>query len=194
MSDELSGDLWISGNSPIEASKLHALGAMNFHWNIVAQLLQQILANLRAWLTGKYEPLSLTERQKISKKTAEDLIKAIRKEAKDARLYQTENSNAYIEKVLDATDVCRDNRNGLTHYVVINWYSGDTSDWRLVRDWTSEPLPDDLVKLRKTAEDMQALWNVMQPMLCELSILWGLKQDQLQTTVPTPVRLFPGAT
>ena len=186
----LSDDEWIASNSPIDPDKLHALGVANFHWNIVDQLLQTILGNLEG-APGGFRSLPSKRLKKIQKMTSHDVITAIRDGL--GSKYNTDLSNDYINRVLDAADVCRKNRNSLVHFHVDGFYN-QLQPMGLIKNYffDHDPMPDTIAAIRQVAKDIEAVWKLMTAMLGQLTILWGLKSDRnaFQTEIPKPSDLF----
>lgn len=185
-----SDDPWIASNSPLDPDKLHALGVVNFHWNIVAQLLQTILGNLRGAPNG-FHSLSKTQMRDIQRMRADEVVGSIRAELSNH--YRTDKSDDYINRVLDAAEICRKNRNGLVHFYVDGFYN-KMQPMTIIKNYffDHDRVPDKLGAMRQVSEDTEALWKVMSPMLGDLTILWGLKNDMniFKPKIPIPLDLF----
>lgn len=142
-------DDWIAINSPIAAEKLHALGVVNFHWN-TAEFALRILS-IRFGFGGKgnfvanwasvYNQKDITICNKMRAVVGDN--KRMSKSAKEA-----------VRHALECYDVCRLNRNQLTHFVP-GMLSG-TPFARVDADFEPHPFPDDLKDIRRVAEEIVA--------------------------------------
>ncbi|RYF51892.1 MAG: hypothetical protein EOO38_01990 [Cytophagaceae bacterium] len=190
MTEKLDDDQWIAENSPISAKKLHALGVVNFHWNIVDQLLRVILCNIRGHSSGAYTPATNSQIKKIKELSFAHVVCGIKSEM--FYLKHTENSLQYMRDIISAAEICRRNRNGLVHYFIDGFHNPSRGEMKIVRDFFHRKieLPDSLTNIRQVAKETEALWMVMSEMLGHLTILWSFKIDQLNRTIPTPADLF----
>jgi len=103
-------DAWIEANSPIEANKLHALGVINYHWNRCERALFWVFACIidlppeECWALS-YDLGDLAIYERIS---AFMTLKKVHPENIEA-----------VTHTLKVYDICRQNRNQLTHFHVV---------------------------------------------------------------------------
>ncbi len=105
--ESLSRDHWIILNSEIEPEKLHALGVIIFRWNLSENKLLEIFKQILNCSTGEahilaYElgDIALMNRIKVLART---------------RIKDDPNLIATIQNILSVYEVCRLNRNQLSH-------------------------------------------------------------------------------
>jgi hypothetical protein len=137
-------DQWVIDHSPIEFERLHALGYITFSWNQCEKSLFWLFSTI----------ISLPEEQcwalvhDMGDVSVYPTIAALMKLKK----YHAE-SVAAIDNVLQAYDICRENRNQLTHFEV----SGSADSFALMRKskkrdtMAAANFPADLTDLREVA-------------------------------------------
>lgn len=106
----LPNDAWIKANSEIEPQRLHALGVISFRWNMSEQLLFFLFKELLNLpdrevliLAHRLGPIDLSDRIKVLAST---------------RLKQRPKLIPLIDNALKVYDLCRRNRNVVTHFDV----------------------------------------------------------------------------
>ncbi len=104
----LARDYWIIINSEIEPQKLHALGVITFRWNLCEQKLLALFGSILDCPIEETHVLAL-------ELSGPALIARIRLLA-STRLKGDDQLIASILNALDVFDVCRRNRNQLTHF------------------------------------------------------------------------------
>jgi hypothetical protein len=153
----LSRDAWIMVNSDIDAEKLHALGVITFRWNLSENKLKQLFATLLYFLNSE-ETHAL----------AHGLGNALTTSIKILATHRIENDTplmAALTNALDVYEVCRRNRNQLTHFDLTIASDEEGSGRRLAlarRGKTpqyrrSVPFPDSINDIRRVARDIRRL-------------------------------------
>jgi len=105
-----SDDAWIKANSEIEPQRLHALGVISFRWNMSEQLLFALFREL----------LNLPDREarilghELGDKDLTDRVKVLA----ETRLKKRPRLVPLIDNALEVYDLCRQNRNQVTHFDV----------------------------------------------------------------------------
>jgi hypothetical protein len=151
----LSHDPWILVNSDIEPQKLHALGAISFRWNLSEQKLLQLF--------GSILNCSVEEAHVLAHEVGALALIARIKVLASTRLKDDDKLVSAITNVLDVYDVCRKNRNQLTHFDLT--LVSETRPWTLAlarksrspEYRKSEPFPDTIKDLRRVARDVRRL-------------------------------------
>ncbi len=148
-------DQWIAVHSPIHPGKLHALGLMHFHWGGCEYELTALFASIAKWPEREIW-IMLHDQGDMA------IIEKLK-----AFMSLRGLTNAEIELInnaLMAYDVCRVNRNQLTHFSISLAGPGrDDDHLRLARkskkpsEMFGGPLPDDLWSLRRVANDIRKL-------------------------------------
>jgi hypothetical protein len=153
----LSHDPWIMANSEIDPQRLHALGAISFRWNMSEQILFGLFWQLlncperEARILGhELGPIALMTRIRVLAST---------------RLEDDPKLIAAIANALDGYEICRQNRNQLTHFdVQIALCEERLSGFNLVRRSRKPdtipvrmPFPDSINDLRRVAKDIRRL-------------------------------------
>lgn len=184
----ISDDPWIATHSPIAAEKLHALGVVNFHWN-TAEFILRILSmrfgfggkgNFVASWAGVYNQKDITICNKMRAVVGDN--KRMSKQTKEA-----------VWHALDYYDVCRLNRNQLTHFVP-GMLSG-TPFARVGADFEPHPFPDDLKDIRRVADEISALNRYLNDLYKYFSsefarALRGVEQPPLPHKPALPDKLW----
>jgi hypothetical protein len=105
-----SDDAWIKTNSEIEPQRLHALGVVSFRWNMSEQLLLAVFTELlnlpkreAQILAHGLGPLDFANRINVLAST---------------RLRSRPKLVKIIHNALEVYDLCRQNRNQVTHFDV----------------------------------------------------------------------------
>lgn len=152
----LSHDAWIKANSEIEPQRLHALGVISFRWNMSEQLLFWLfsellnLPNREALILGhKLGPIDLSVRIKLLAST---------------RLKRRPKLAPLIANALEVYDLCRQNRNQVTHFdVQIALGKERVKGFNLRRRSRKPDVPravpfdDSLQNLRRVAKEIRRL-------------------------------------
>jgi hypothetical protein len=149
---EMRDDKWVAANSPIDAERLHALGAVIVYWTECEKEL--------FLLFGEVLGLPLQELWVIAHDLGNVAISTKIEVLARAKNFSSEIQLA-IKNAKAVYDICRQNRNQLVHF----WTSGsDLSggrqlyrkskkpDWRVPQRFKS-----DLADIRRVAEDIKAL-------------------------------------
>jgi hypothetical protein len=156
--EALSWDAWMTTHSPLPPKKLHALGYVQFAWNACEHHLFSLLA----------EVIGLPERDVWT--LAHDLgdiavVTRIKILAK--RRYKDDPVTVrVIENALEVYDICRQNRNQLTHFDIAAGLGSDVltlfrrSKNPETRD--SPPFPDSLNDIRRVGRDIRRLSGHLQ--------------------------------
>jgi hypothetical protein len=155
----LNNDQWITANSPIDAERLHALGAVLVYWNDCEKEL--------FILFGEVLGLPLKEVWVIAHDLGDIAISTKIEALARAKNFSSAFQSA-IKNALDVYDICRQNRNQLVHF----WASGsDVSGglqlYRMGRknkkaDYTGpQPFKSDLADIRRVADDIKTLASHM---------------------------------
>jgi hypothetical protein len=162
----LSRDPWIKANSEIDPQRLHALGVISFRWNMSEQLLFGLFAELlhcperEVFILGHgLSHIALMNRVRVLAST---------------RLEDRPNLIAAIANALDVYDICRQNRNQLTHFdIQIALGQEKLSGFHLVRKRRKPdtfpvvmPFDDTLKNLRRVAKEIRRL-NVQLKVICD---------------------------
>jgi hypothetical protein len=153
----LSRDPWIMANSEIDPQRLHALGVISFRWNMSEQLLFALFGQL----------LNCPEREVLilGHELGHIALMIRVRVLASTRLEDDPKLIAAIDNALDVYDICRQNRNQLTHFnVQIALGKERLSGFNLVRkrrkpDTFPVKMPfDDTVKnLRRVAKEIRRL-------------------------------------
>jgi hypothetical protein len=162
----LSADEWMTRRSPIHPEKLHALGVITFTWNTCELHLLFLFFQVATLKTAigriiahEFGDVALINRiREIIHTTFTD---------DDARVFGPEEI-AIIDNILDVYDICRLNRNSLTHF------HGEKIDGEILLarmkgpKWISHVLPNDLQDFRRVADEiwelslrLRKLWRAM---------------------------------
>lgn len=146
-------DSWVKRQKFLAPKKLHALGVISVFWNacethlLVLFMMVARLPPHTAWIIAHdLGDTSLSERiREIAKSRSEDGLLA--SEIVDS-----------INNILKVHDICRQNRNSLTHFKME--FKGN-DEGRLIRmkgpSMIRHPLPDDLEQFRRIADEIEAL-------------------------------------
>jgi hypothetical protein len=153
----LAHDAWIKANSDIEAQKLHMLGVVTFRWNLCEQKLLAIFANLLERGIGETHILA----HQVGNVGLMNRIRLLAK----VRVTDDNSLVATINNALDVCDICRQNRNQLTHFnlVLASRKNRPRSGFTLARRnrspefRKSEPFPDTVQDIRRVARDIRRL-------------------------------------
>ena len=195
----LDDDPWIVAKklNGIEPAKLHALGVVTLNWNLCETALFWLFSDIsglpleQSWVHAHdLGDIALIERIKALVK-----IKSFHPDTESA-----------ITNTLDVYDICRRNRNQLTHFEVVGIFERTSIARRSKKPDSpqSETFPNDLEDIRRVADDIKRLHTqlwlmtvVMEqhpptepapwpPTLTEPELLW--KPPQQVPTEPQPQR------
>jgi hypothetical protein len=181
----LNSDQWVATNSPIDAQRLHALGAVIVHWNDCEREL--------FILFGEMLGLPLKEVWAI----AHDLgniamctkIKALARAKNFPSAFQSA-----IENTLKVYDICLQNRNQLVHF----WTSGLSGDRQLYRKSkkagyaTPELFKSDLADIRRVVEDIKVLAYHMSKLEAAINTTGRAPPNSpLPSKLALPALLYP---
>jgi hypothetical protein len=179
----LSRDPWIRTNSEIEPQKLHALGVITFRWNLSENKLFDIFGSLLKCSIDDAHAL------------AHDLgdIALIRRiKALASSRIKNEKTLEAISNVLEVYDICRQNRNQLTHFSVrlVNWATPEaTPGFELLRkrkDYRADiPFSNTIKDIRRVARDIRRL----NTQLWGVTLLLNKKSRRWMTKFPSPLPL-----
>ena len=145
-----NSDQWIATNSPIDAQRLHALGAVIVRWNDCEKELFVLF--------GEMLGLPLKEVWVIAHDLGNIAICTKIKSLARAKNFSSAFQSA-IENTLEVYNICLQNRNQLVHF----WTSSLSGDLQLYRkskkaDYTTPELfKSDLADIRRVAEDIKRL-------------------------------------
>jgi hypothetical protein len=146
----LSRDPWIKAHSPIDAEKLHALGVVNFRWNITEFILKIFSMRFGGGGKGSF-----------------DANWAELHDEGDIALWQMIEANVtagpWSQDIKDAVihgirmyEACRINRNQLSHFLPKGLAGSDLARLK-GPDFDPQPFPDSLADIRRVAEEIEAL-------------------------------------
>src|SRR5262245_28212633 len=179
-----NSDQWIATNSPIDAQRLHALGAVIVHWNDCEKQL--------FILFGEMLGLPLKEVWVIAHDLGNIAICTKIKALARAKNFSSAFQSA-IENTLEVYDICLQNRNQLVHF----WTSGLSGDRQLYRkskkaDYTTPELfKSDLADIRRVAEDIKALAYQMSGLEAAINTTGrGPPNSPLPSKLALPARLY----
>jgi hypothetical protein len=145
-------DQWIATNSPIDAKRLHALGAVIVYWNDCERELLILLGEMLGLPTKELWVIA----HDLGNKAMSTKIKALARAKKFPFRLQSA-----IENTLEVFEICYQNRNQLVHFWVFGSdLSGGRELYRKSKkaDYiTPELFNSDLADIRRVAEEMKAL-------------------------------------
>jgi hypothetical protein len=153
----LNSDQWVAANSPLDAERLHALGAVILYWNDCEKEL--------FILFGEVLGLPLQELWVIAHDLGDVAIFTKIEALARAKNFSSAFQSA-IKNTLAVYNICRQNRNQLVHF----WVSGLSHDrqwYRMHRkrkkaDYTGpQPFKSDLADIRRVADDIKTLASHM---------------------------------
>ncbi len=156
-------DPWIKNHSPIAPEKLHALGYITLVWNSC----ENGLFGLLSTVSGLSEGVCRAFVYDLGDVTISNRIEAFL----EMRKVEAEPAKA-IRHALNVYDVCRQNRNALTHagLAAAGGHGLSLSRVRKKPAFISDLLPDDLEDFRRVAEEIRALnrhlkelWFILPP-------------------------------
>jgi hypothetical protein len=151
-SDRRVWDTWLGLHSPISAKKLHALGYMTYMWNACEHQLFTLFCVVMD-ISEKDGWALAYDLGNIAIMTRIKVISSVRYKHQASIL-------ELIQNCLEVYEVCRQNRNQLTHFTVAGYLSDEPNLFRKSRNAeTMEPLPfpDKLSDLRRVANDIRRL-------------------------------------
>jgi hypothetical protein len=151
----LNNDQWVAANSPIDAEKLHALGAVIVYWN---ECEKELLI-----LFGEVLGLPLDQLWAIAYDLGQVAISTKIEALARAKEFSFEFQSA-IKNTLAVYDICRQNRNQLVHFWFFSGVSGDGQLYRKSKKADYSPpaqFKNDLADIRRVAEDIKALARQM---------------------------------
>jgi hypothetical protein len=156
----LSDDPWIAEHSIIDPERLHALGIISAHWTWCERHLL-VLFCVAFNLTGKVGRIIAHDIGDVS--LSNKIREAMKTQAEDPEV-----SNM-VGNFLDVYDVCRINRNALTHSVMkpID-HSFTNAVFTRVKGplWEEKDLPSSLADIRRVAHEIHFVsshsWDVCQ--------------------------------
>lgn len=147
----LRADPWVANNSPIDAAKLHALGVVSYHWNRCERALFWVFASVadlppeQCWALA-YDLGDLAIHDRI------DALMRLKK-------LHTKNIEE-VSHVLKVYDICRQNRNQLTHFHPVRTGVNAIELMRTskkARSMDPDRFSESLGDIRRVAEDLQSL-------------------------------------
>lgn len=171
----LDDDAWITANSQIAPEKLHALGVVNFRWNSAEFGLRTLLILVSRMPTDTAWAI-IHDMGDIA------LSNSIRQIVKTGHL--PDDLKEAIRYGLDIYDICRLNRNHLTHFVPSALRG---SDLPRVKGPVFEPQPiaDSLEDIRRVAKEVEELLGYLSGLLNVLAWrLYNSLQPQSAEAVP----------
>jgi hypothetical protein len=148
---DLSIDEWMTANSDLDHKRLHALGVIMQRWNRAERWLFTIFCDV----SGYDEPEAWALVYNLGTPQIAERIRSLLK----IRNFATEAP--LIENALEVFNVCRQNRNSVTHA----WTRGLSSDGQLALaskskkadNLDAEPFPSSLDDLRRVADEIESL-------------------------------------
>lgn len=159
----LSRDTWIATHSPISPEKLHALGYVNFVWNVCEHELFSLFATVmkiperEAWvLVHDLGDISICLR-----------IKEIARYRYPGTPYLD-----LIENALEVYEVCRANRNQLTHFTI--GIAHDKFELVLKRA-SKKPNTRDTQSISESVWDMRRVGRDINRLRGQLAELWAVE-------------------
>lgn len=180
--EALAQDQWIKDHSPIDPAKIHALGRVTIAWNSCETnlyLLFAIVVRLDpkvAWIISHgMGDVAMSERIKeICKLGPFD-----------------HGERAAIEHVLDVYDICRQNRNSLTHFKV---NVSDEGEGILIRmkgpTMQPHPLPNSVGDFRRIAVELTQLAHTLRLLWRSLASRADGHMPPLPDKLPEPELLW----
>jgi hypothetical protein len=173
----LSDDPWITEHSPIDAEKLHALGYLTFVWNACESWSHFVFAAV----AGVKADVALAMSHDMGDQALFEKMKALAK----ARKLDNEIIKC-IDDLKEIYDLCRKNRNQLSHFGVL--YGEKT--FRLTRRKGStldrQPIDDDLASIRRVGEECDALHSYLIKVLFFIQRRVGGEPTPLPNRPPLP--------
>lgn len=143
----LSDDTWIAENSLIGAEKLHALGAVSYHWNAAELGLKIVLSAIMK--------IPLADLWAIIHEMGDIAVcTAIRERAANIA---TAPVQEVIENLLDAYNINRINRNQLVHSHASAVDGGVGLARMKGPRLNPQPLPDDIKDIRRVSDEIKAM-------------------------------------
>jgi hypothetical protein len=148
---DLSIDEWMTSNSELGHKRLHALGVITQRWNRAERWLFTIFCDVSGY--DEAEAWALV--YNLSTPAISERIRSLLK----IRNYATEAP--LIENALEVFNVCRQNRNSVTHA----WTRGLSADGQLAlaskskkaENFDADPFPSSLDDLRRVAAEIESL-------------------------------------
>lgn len=148
---DLSIDEWMTANSELGHKRLHALGVITQRWNRAERWLFTIFCDVSGY--DEAEAWALV--YNLSTPAISERIRSLLK----IRNYVTEAP--LIENALEVFNVCRQNRNSVTHA----WTRGLSADGQLALasksrkadNLDADPFPSSLDDLRRVADEIEGL-------------------------------------
>jgi hypothetical protein len=148
---DLSIDEWMTANSELGHKRLHALGVITQRWNRAERWLFTIFCDVSGYDEAEAWALVYNSSTPAISERIRSLLK-IRNYATEAPL---------IENALEVFNVCRQNRNSVTHA----WTRGLSPDGQLALaskskkadNLDADPFPSSLDDLRRVADEIESL-------------------------------------
>lgn len=150
---KLKPDSWVAVHSPVNPWKMHALGLIQFYWTGCEYWLTALFAAVAGW-PEREAWIMLHDNGDVA-------ITAKLEAIMDLRPLSAVEKSA-IGDALAIYDLCRLNRNQLTHYSITDSPGGDDA-LRLIRrsrkpqNMFGSPMNDDLWTIRRVANDARRL-------------------------------------
>lgn len=164
----LAPDAWIAMYSLMSPKKLHALGVITFWWNAC----EYQLFGLFVVITGLPDQQAWILAHELGAIALMDRINALAA----IKLKKRKDAVELIANTLDIYEICRRNRNQLTHFSVGPAEKGDIQIRRKSKAPDSmepAPFPNDLKDIRRVARDVRRLHD-------RLFETWAYAQQRLR--------------
>jgi hypothetical protein len=148
---DLSIDDWMTSNSELGHKRLHALGVITLRWNRAERWLFTIFCDVSGYDEAEAWALIYNLSTPAISERIRSLLK-LRNFTAEAPL---------IENALEVFNVCRQNRNSVTHA----WTRGLSADGQLLLaskskkadNLDADPFPSSLEDLRRVADEIESL-------------------------------------
>lgn len=175
----MNDDPWVRDHSPIGAERLHALGYINFVWNVTEYWFFALLASV----SGLSEDVCRVFVYDQGDVTIADRIKAFAKRRHDL----TVEEQAAVARAVEVYNVCRLNRNLYNHYGLVAGKTGlELHKVAKKPDYISHPIPMDLNALRAVGEEIAELRIFLEDLCLAIDFqVRGLHAPSLDT-LPVP--------
>jgi hypothetical protein len=180
----LSDDPWIAKNSQIAAEKLHALGVINYRWNLAELALKVIFSQIAG--------IPFARMWAIAHDMGDAAISAAMAELLEM-LHAAKGPKNAILHGLELYDINRVNRNQLTHYLPAALVGSDFTRLKGPK-FDPKPFSDDLKDLRRVADDLEALLKYFSQLTNAITDLQapprGRERHSLPDRLPLPEKLW----
>jgi hypothetical protein len=181
----LDSDPWVAANSPIDAERLHALGAVIVYWN---ECEKELLI-----LFGEVLGFPLQELWAIAHDLGQVAISTKIEALARAKNFSSQFQSA-IKNTLAVYEICRQNRNQLVHFWFFSGVRGDGHLYRKSKKADYNPpvlFKSDLVDIRRVAEDIKALARHMAQLEAAINQTGrAMPNSPMPNELPLPALLY----